>query len=63
MQQLLSRVLKNEQALLDQPVKAIRIKQAVILRAPAFQAGCRGFEPRLPLFRIDRLYAGRSEAA
>src|SRR5260221_5268847 len=38
-------------------------KRAVIVRQPAFQAGCRGFESLLPLHRIDRLCAGRSEAA
>ncbi len=27
-------------------------------RPPAFQAGCRGFEPRLPLFEVHRLFAG-----
>jgi hypothetical protein len=32
-------------------------------RVPAFQAGCRGFEPRLPLSCIDRLCASRSQAA
>src|SRR6266704_5235416 len=31
-------------------------------RAPAFQAGCRGFESRLPLSCMNRLCAGRSEA-
>ena len=29
-------------------------KQAVILEVPAFQAGCREFESRLPLFGVDR---------
>src|SRR5713101_370026 len=32
-------------------------------RVPAFQAGCRGFESRLPLPFVHRLFAGRSEAA
>ncbi len=36
---------------------------AAILRPSAFQAGCRGFESRLPLHSIDRLCAGRSQAA
>ena len=58
-QQILSRVRENEGALLNQPVVAICVKQAAILRAPAFQAGCRGFEPRLPLHRLHRLSAGR----
>src|SRR5258708_16639494 len=31
-------------------------------RVPAFQAGCRGFEPRLPLFSINRLCASDSRA-
>jgi hypothetical protein len=62
-QQLLSRMRENEGAPTNQPVVAICIKQAAILRAPAFQAGCRGFEPRLPLPSIDRLCAGRSQAA
>ena len=39
MRTLLSRVLENEEAPFNQPVKAIRIKQAVIMRTPAFQAG------------------------
>jgi hypothetical protein len=39
MQQLLPCERENEETLLKQPVKAIRIKQAVILRTPAFQAG------------------------
>jgi len=34
----------------------------LIRRHPAFQAGCRGFESRLPLPSIDRLCAGRSQA-
>ena len=29
---------------------------------PAFQAGCRGFEPRLPLFAVIRLFASASNA-
>ena len=33
------------------------------LYVPAFQAGCRGFEPRLPLFVVDRSFRSRSEAA
>ena len=49
MQQLLPRERGNEETLFKQPVKATRTKQAAYLREPAFQAGCRGFEPRLPL--------------
>ncbi|HET8851350.1 MAG TPA: hypothetical protein VFN02_02405, partial [Ktedonobacteraceae bacterium] len=37
-------------------------ERAVILRRSAFQAGCRGFESRLPLHRMNRLCAGRSGA-
>ena len=33
------------------------------MRRSAFQAGCRGFEPRLPLSRMNRLCAGRLQAA
>ena len=54
---------ENEEAPFKQPAAAVCAKQAVILQPPASQAGCRGFEPRLPLLRIDRLCAGRSEAA
>jgi hypothetical protein len=61
-QQLLSRVRENEGALLNQPVVAVCVKQAAILRAPAFQAGCRGFEPRLPLHAVNRLSRRASEA-
>jgi hypothetical protein len=39
MQQLLPCERENEEALFNQPVKAIRIKQAAFLRVPAFQAG------------------------
>ena len=52
-QQLLSRVRENEGAPTNQPVVAVCVKQAVILRPPAFQAGCRGFEPRLPLLPLQ----------
>src|SRR2546429_5258403 len=31
-------------------------------RVPAFQAGCRGFESRLPLLIVHRLFAGTSNA-
>jgi len=41
-QQLLSRVRQNGGALLNQPVVAVCVKQAAILRAPAFQAGGHG---------------------
>src|SRR2546429_1036761 len=32
-------------------------------RVPAFQAGCRGFEPRLPLQALNRLFTGSLQAA
>ena len=62
-QQLLSRVRENERAPLNQPVVAGCGRQAVIVRTPAFQAGCRGFEPRLPLQKMNRLFTGSPEAA
>ena len=43
--------------------KRIYKKQAVILCVPAFQAGCRGFEPRLPLFSMNRLSESAWQAA
>ena len=52
-QQLLSRVRENEGAPVKQPVAAVCVKQAAIVRPPAFQAGCRGFEPRLPLLPLQ----------
>ncbi len=36
---------------------------AAILRPYAFQAGCRGFEPRLPLQIVYRLFTGSPQAA
>jgi hypothetical protein len=36
---------------------------AAILRVPAFQAGCREFEPRLPLFARDRCFHKAFQAA
>src|SRR5712691_1189238 len=44
------------------PVEPFRKKRAVIVQPPAFQAGCRGFEPRLPLSSVHRLFAGTSNA-
>src|SRR5437879_6026353 len=32
-------------------------------RVPAFQAGCRGFESRLPLHALNRLFTGLLQAA
>jgi hypothetical protein len=39
MQQLLPCEREDEETLFNQPVKAIRIKQAAFLQTPAFQAG------------------------
>src|SRR5205807_10354129 len=38
-------------------------KRAAILRLSAFQAGCRGFESRLPLQALNRLFTGSLQAA
>ena len=38
-------------------------KRAAISRRSASQAGCRGFEPRLPLQRVNRLFASASRAS
>src|SRR6266700_7961332 len=38
-------------------------KRSAILRPPAFQAGCRGFESRLPLQHMNRLFTGSLQAA
>src|SRR5205085_12424690 len=38
-------------------------KRAANSRHPAFQAGCRGFEPRLPLSSLNRLFTGALQAA
>jgi len=43
-------------------VEPLHKKRAAIVRPPAFQAGCRGFEPRLPLSSVHRLFAGTSHA-
>ena len=48
--------------LFNPPVERVHDEQAVFLYAPAFQAGCREFESRLPLFSLDRLSASASEA-
>jgi hypothetical protein len=39
--------------LFDRLPKPIYTGRAAILRNPAFQAGCRGFEPRLPLLPLQ----------
>jgi hypothetical protein len=36
------------------PLKTIHTGRPTILGHPAFQAGCRGFEPRLPLSPLNR---------
>jgi hypothetical protein len=33
------------------------------VQPPAFQAGCRGFESRLPLQHMNRLFTGSLEGA
>ena len=58
-----SGVLDTHVFIVKEPIEPFYGKRASFLRIPAFQAGCRGFEPRLPLQRIHRLFAGRSEAA
>ncbi len=52
-----------QEHLIDRLGQPIYTGRAAILWHPVFQAGCRGFEPRLPLHSIDRLCAGRSQAA
>lgn len=47
-------MLENEEALLNQPLKAVCIKQAVILETFAFQAGCYEFEYCLPGYWIRK---------
>ena len=56
---LLSAQRQFEEFLFDRLLQPIYTERAVSLRHPAFQAGCRGFEPRLPLHRVHRLSAGR----
>src|SRR6266566_6519603 len=38
-------------------------KRSAMLRPSAFQAGCRGFESRLPLSSLNRLFTGSPQAA
>lgn len=59
---LLSGALTSPSTHANCPVKGLYRKRAAIKRPPASQAGCRGFEPRLPLLRTDRLSAGPSQA-
>jgi len=42
-------VREYEGVLLNQPVKAVCVKQAAFLQPPAFQADCHKFEFRLPV--------------
>ena len=51
------------EVLLNPPGKRMYKKRAAILRKRAFQAGCRGFESRLPLFPLNRLSASASHAS
>jgi len=44
-------------------VETMDSKRAAISRQAAFQAGCRGFEPRLPLSHMNRLFIGSPQAA
>ncbi len=47
---------------MNRPAGPICTNRAVFLYVPAFQAGCRGFESRLPLHGTNRLFAGPSRA-
>jgi len=47
-----------QEHLIDRPGQPIYTKRVAILGHPAFQAGCRGFEPRLPLSSMNRLSIG-----
>jgi hypothetical protein len=49
---LLSAQHEFEKYLFDRLLQPIYTERAAILRHPAFQAGCRGFEPRLPLLPL-----------
>ncbi len=50
---LMSAQREFEEYLIDRLPKPICTGRAAILRRPAFQAGCRGFEPRLPLLPLQ----------
>ncbi len=52
-----------EKYLFDRHPQPTYTGRAVFLRHPAFQAGCRGFEPRLPLQRMNRRHRSASQAA
>jgi hypothetical protein len=62
LQQLLSIMRENEGKLLDRPVRPICTHLVGIQEQPAFQAGCRGFESRLPLFFYSRCSQSASQA-
>src|SRR5258708_22259437 len=62
-QHLFSAPHETRTLLFLRPQKPIHTRRSAILGHPAFQAGCRGFESRLPLSSLHRLFAGRSEAA
>ena len=59
---LLSGPLRCLVVLFNPPVERVHDKQAVFLYAPAFQAGCREFESRLPLFLLIRRSQPASQA-
>ena len=50
-------------AAMNSRVEPLDKKRAAIVRVPAFQAGCREFEPRLPLYARDRCSYKASQAA
>ena len=52
-----------QEYLFDRLPQPIYTERAAILRHPAFQAGCRGFEPRLPLHAVNRLCVSASGAS
>jgi hypothetical protein len=50
---LLSAQRQFQKYLLDRLPQPIYTERAATVRHPAFQAGCRGFEPRLPLLPLQ----------
>jgi len=53
-----SGMLDTHVFIVKEPIEPFYNKQASFLWVPAFQAGCRGFESRLPLPNVHRLFAG-----
>ena len=45
---------RHFEMLVNRPVRPMQTILAGFLYVPAFQAGCREFESRLPLFSMDR---------